>query len=85
MGYNCVSFYTDWALLEGEPGVYREDGIFALDKFMESAKEAGIYLIAVSEFFGLSNCKVTNYLFSVPGPTSMPKHQAAVSRGGSNV
>lgn len=46
MGYNTVSFYVDWALIEGEPGVYRADGIFALEPFFEAAATAGVYLIA---------------------------------------
>ncbi|CZR62889.1 related to beta-galactosidase [Phialocephala subalpina] len=46
MGYNTVSFYVDWALIEGEPGVYRADGIFALEPFFEAATTAGVYLIA---------------------------------------
>lgn len=46
LGFNCVSFYIDWALLEGKPGEYRADGIFDLDKFFEAATEAGIYLLA---------------------------------------
>jgi len=46
LGFNCVSFYVHWALLEGEPGVFRADGVFAFDPFFAAAKEAGIYLIA---------------------------------------
>lgn len=46
LGFNCVSFYVDWALLEGNPGHYRADGIFALEPFFEAAKEAGVYLLA---------------------------------------
>ncbi|KAJ9380822.1 CAZyme family GH35 [Paecilomyces variotii] len=46
LGFNCVSFYVDWALLEGKPGEYRADGIFALEPFFEAASEAGIYLLA---------------------------------------
>ncbi|KAJ5937685.1 hypothetical protein N7454_004027 [Penicillium verhagenii] len=46
LGFNCVSFYVDWALLEGKPGHYRADGIFALDNFFDAATEAGIYLLA---------------------------------------
>jgi hypothetical protein len=46
LGYNCVSFYVDWALLEGKPGVYRADGVFDLQPFYDAALEAGIYLIA---------------------------------------
>ncbi|KAK5078615.1 hypothetical protein LTR64_002971 [Lithohypha guttulata] len=46
LGYNGVSFYVNWALLEGEPGVFRADGVFALEPFFEAASEAGIYLLA---------------------------------------
>ncbi|KAH7114441.1 glycoside hydrolase superfamily [Dendryphion nanum] len=46
LGYNGVSFYVDWALLEGKPGTYREEGVFNLKPFFAAAKEAGIYLIA---------------------------------------
>lgn len=46
LGFNAVSFYTHWALLEGEEGVYRADGVFALEPFFSAASEAGIYLIA---------------------------------------
>ncbi|KAF2869801.1 glycoside hydrolase superfamily [Massariosphaeria phaeospora] len=46
LGYNGVSFYVDWALLEGKPGVYRAEGVFDLRPFYEAATQAGIYLIA---------------------------------------
>jgi hypothetical protein len=46
MGFNCVSFYVDWNLLEGKPGQYSAEGIFALEPFFDAAKEAGIYLLA---------------------------------------
>ncbi|KAF2197860.1 hypothetical protein GQ43DRAFT_186375 [Delitschia confertaspora ATCC 74209] len=46
MGYNGVSFYVDWALLEGKPGTYRAEGVFAMEPFYEAAMKAGIYLIA---------------------------------------
>ncbi|KAF9740565.1 hypothetical protein PMIN06_000286 [Paraphaeosphaeria minitans] len=46
LGYNGVSFYVDWALLEGKPGEYREEGVFDLNPFFDAASEAGIYLIA---------------------------------------
>jgi beta-galactosidase GanA len=46
LGFNAVSFYTHWALLEGEPGVYNASGVFALEPFFEAASTAGIYLIA---------------------------------------
>ena len=46
MGYNGVSFYVDWALLEGEQGVIRDDGIFDLKPFFAAAQQTGIYLLA---------------------------------------
>jgi hypothetical protein len=46
MGFNTVSFYVDWALLEGTPGEFRADGIFSLEAFFEAATKAGLYLIA---------------------------------------
>ncbi|PHH91341.1 hypothetical protein CDD83_856 [Cordyceps sp. RAO-2017] len=46
LGFNMVSFYVDWALLEGKPGEFRADGIFDLEPFFEAAKRAGIYLLA---------------------------------------
>ncbi|CZR69346.1 probable beta-galactosidase [Phialocephala subalpina] len=46
LGFNAVSFYTFWPLLEGEPGVYRADGIFDLQPFFDAATYAGIWLIA---------------------------------------
>lgn len=46
LGFNTVSFYVHWALIEGEPGVYRADGVFAFEPFFDAAAKAGIYLIA---------------------------------------
>lgn len=46
MGYNGVSFYTDWGLLEGEPGEVVAEGVFALEEFFSAASQAGIYLTA---------------------------------------
>lgn len=45
MGFNMVSFYIDWALLEGKPGDFRSEGIFDIEPFIEAAQEAGIYLL----------------------------------------
>lgn len=45
-GFTCVSFYTDWGLLEGNPGQVVTDGVWSLEEFFAAAKEAGIYLIA---------------------------------------
>ena len=46
LGYNGVSFYTDWAVLEGKEGEYIADGVFALEPFLEAAAQAGLYLNA---------------------------------------
>ncbi|PBP25568.1 putative beta-galactosidase A [Diplocarpon rosae] len=46
LGFNVVSFYVHWALLEGEPGVYNAEGVFAWEPFFAAAQEAGIYLLA---------------------------------------
>lgn len=46
LGFNTVSFYTYWGLLEGNPGHVVMDGIFSLDEFFAAATEAGIYLVA---------------------------------------
>ena len=43
---NTVSFYTDWALLEGKQGSFSAEGSLALEPFFDAAKKAGIYLIA---------------------------------------
>lgn len=48
LGYNGVSFYVDWALLEGKPGNFSAEGVFAFEPFFEAATQAGIYLLAVS-------------------------------------
>lgn len=37
LGFNGVSSYVDWALLEGDPGHFCADGVFALDEFFEAA------------------------------------------------
>lgn len=46
LGYSGVSFYTDWALLEGQQGDFIAEGVFSLDFFFQAASEAGIYLLA---------------------------------------
>ncbi|KAF4460997.1 beta-galactosidase [Fusarium albosuccineum] len=46
MGFNMVSFYVDWALLEGKPGEFRSEGVLDLEPFIDAAKEAGIFLLA---------------------------------------
>jgi hypothetical protein len=46
MGLNCVSFYVDWAVLEGKPGSFTAEGVFDLEGFIKAASDAGIYLLA---------------------------------------
>ena len=46
LGYNGVSFYVDWALVEGKQGDFSAEGIFGFDPFFEAAQTAGIYLLA---------------------------------------
>ncbi|XDG07857.1 hypothetical protein ABKA04_007472 [Annulohypoxylon sp. FPYF3050] len=46
LGFNAVTFYTYWGLVEGTQGQVRFDGVFAFDEFFKAAAEAGIYLIA---------------------------------------
>ncbi|GIC84200.1 glycoside hydrolase family 35 protein [Aspergillus udagawae] len=46
LGFNTVSFYVDWALLEGSRGTYRADGVFDLQPFFDAASKAGVYLLA---------------------------------------
>ncbi|KAH8589576.1 beta-galactosidase [Bisporella sp. PMI_857] len=46
LGFSGVSFYTNWALMEGAPGEFRADGVFALEGFFDAASQSGIYLLA---------------------------------------
>ncbi|KAK6849720.1 beta-galactosidase [Apiospora arundinis] len=46
LGFNTVSFYIDWALLEGSPGQFTAEGVFALEPFFDAAQKAGLWLIA---------------------------------------
>jgi beta-galactosidase GanA len=46
MGFNMVSFYVDWALLEGKPGEFRSEGSLDLQPFIDAAQEAGVFLLA---------------------------------------
>jgi hypothetical protein len=45
--YNAASVYFDWALMEGQEGVYNSAGVFDIGLFLQVAKEAGIFIIAV--------------------------------------
>lgn len=84
LGLNTVSFYLDWALLEGEPGVLRGEGIFDYSTFFEAAKEADIYLIArpgpyISKFFPTWKHPKRSLLTRL----QMPRRPAAASQVGS--
>ncbi|EMC91653.1 glycoside hydrolase family 35 protein [Baudoinia panamericana UAMH 10762] len=46
LGYNGVSFYVDWALVEGKQGEFNASGVFAFEPFFQAASTAGIYLLA---------------------------------------
>ncbi|KAF7531211.1 hypothetical protein G7054_g9091 [Neopestalotiopsis clavispora] len=46
LGFNCVSFYVMWALVEAAPGNLTAEGVFAYEPFFKAASRAGIYLIA---------------------------------------
>ncbi|KAI0845092.1 glycoside hydrolase family 35 protein [Daldinia vernicosa] len=46
LGFNCISFYIDWALLEGKPGDFSAEGVFDLKPFFDAAQKVGVYLIA---------------------------------------
>ena len=54
LGYSGVSFYVDWALLEGKQGNFTAEGVFALEPFFQAASEAGIYLLAVCDKLALN-------------------------------
>ncbi|KAI1311001.1 glycoside hydrolase family 35 protein [Xylaria venustula] len=46
LGCNGVSFYVNWALLEGNAGHFTAEGVFSYEPFFNAASEAGIYLFA---------------------------------------
>ena len=46
LGYSGVSFYADWALLEGRQGTFTAEGIFDFEPFFAAASQAGLYLLA---------------------------------------
>src|SRR4051795_11214353 len=45
-GYDAVSIYVDWAYHSPKPGVYDFSGIRDMDRFLDIAKEVGLYVIA---------------------------------------
>lgn len=45
LGFNAISTYVNWSLLEATKGSMRMDGIFAYDEFFKAARAANIYVI----------------------------------------
>ncbi|KAF3930808.1 Beta-galactosidase [Dactylellina cionopaga] len=45
-GFNTVSIYFHWGVVEYERGVFRWNELFDLQPFFDAAKEAGLYVIA---------------------------------------
>lgn len=77
LGYSGVSFYVNWALLEGKQGNFTAEGVFALEPFFQAASEAGIYLLAVCDNLEIKNTYGLTVL-KRPGPYI----NAEVSGGG---
>jgi beta-galactosidase GanA len=46
MGFNAVSFYVFWGILEPKRGEISFEGFRDLQPFFDAAKQAGLYLIA---------------------------------------
>ena len=46
LGYTGVSFYANWALVEGRQGNFSAHDVFAFEPFFDAASTAGIYLLA---------------------------------------
>ncbi len=45
-GFNAVSVYFDWAFHSPAPGVYDFTGVRDVDRFLRTAEEVGLYVIA---------------------------------------
>jgi len=46
MGFNTVSFYVHWGLIEPKRGEISFEGFRDLQPFFDAAQKAGLYLIA---------------------------------------
>jgi beta-galactosidase GanA len=46
MGFNAVSFYVFWGILEPKRGEISFEGFRDLQPFFDAAKQSGLYLIA---------------------------------------
>lgn len=45
LGYNAVSVYVHWGLVEAEQGVFNFNGIFNWEPFFDAIKKVGLYVI----------------------------------------
>jgi beta-galactosidase GanA len=79
IGYNGVSFYVDWAPLEGRPGHFSAEGVFAYEPFFAAAEEVGLYLIARPGPYS------KHALVRAPSYQSMPRFLVEGSPGGFRV
>jgi len=50
-GFNAVSLYFDWDYHSSAPGVYDFTGVRNLDKLLDDAAQAGLYVIAAGLIF----------------------------------
>lgn len=46
LGFNAVSIYMHWGLVEHTNGTVRFNGIFSFDAFFTAAKDVGLWVIA---------------------------------------
>ncbi|KAJ6261167.1 Beta-galactosidase [Drechslerella dactyloides] len=46
LGFNAVSIYVHWGIVEYERGKFNWDGVFDLQPFFDAAKAAGLWVIA---------------------------------------
>lgn len=53
LGFTSVSFYVDWALVEGKQGDFSAEGVFDFLPYFNAAWEAGLYLVAVGPYVPL--------------------------------
>lgn len=85
LGFNTISFYVHWALVEGNPGHYTADGVFAFEPFFDAAKKAGIYLIARPGPVSFISPSLLRLNANVSYSISMLNPLVVASQGGFNV
>src|SRR5207237_10375743 len=70
-GFNAVSVYFDWAYHSPKPGVYDFTGVRDVDRFLRTAEQAGLYVIARPGPYinaETTGGGVPGWLKRVPGP-----------------